>query len=354
MHRTRNALLVLFTFLALLAAGPSARADYIFNEFIGIHRVRDDGTIVRGYGAPAGAPIEEDSQDYAVTPDFKIVYDFTNSLGYSDITYASDVETGQTLPAKYLHSGLNPPNQNFILVARQALIRPNDPFQIGDLFVVSAADLQSLQSNPSKDVIKRYNRTTDSYVETIVPPTSQHIYDFAFGPDNQLYISGETGIYRYSGTPLPPPFPSSFNWQTVISGVNGMITFGPDGRLYVRNLMTGNIDRYTTAGSFVDTFIPDSAIPDDPNIEERAKTIQFGVDGNLHVNIFHPIGGNSWGAIGKYDGTTGNLLSILSLGTLPNPQIPAGRITYLPVPEPSSFVFMLAGVALMTRRSRAC
>jgi hypothetical protein len=80
-----------------------ARADYILNgaEFA-TYRIRDDGTPAGGYVPPPGprSMVETFGEDYAVTPDFKTVYQFTNSLGHSDLIFAYDVASGAYLPDK--------------------------------------------------------------------------------------------------------------------------------------------------------------------------------------------------------------------------------------------------------------
>src|SRR5207253_1653939 len=134
----------------------------------------------------------------------------------------------------------------------------------GDLFVISENVCIGCLPN-----IQRYNRVMDKYVETIHPPTTQHLYDFAFGPDNRLYMAANQGIFVYQEAPAGFQLLSS---APLLGSVTGNITFGPDGRLYVRNVANGNVERYTPLGSFVDTLIPAAAMP-------GSGSIQFGADG---------------------------------------------------------------------------
>jgi hypothetical protein len=189
--------------------------------------------------------------------------------------------------------------------------------------------------------IKRFNRTTSSpanYIESIDPPSTQGIIDFGFGPDNRLYMAAQNGIYVYqesmSGFNLVSPTP-------LLGSVTGNITFGPDGNLYLRDSLSGNVNRYTTTGTFIDTFIPAATIPG------GASSIQFGVDGNLHLLI-------GSGEIGKYSGTSGNLLKLINFAG-PGPTFfwsAQGRVTYVPVPEPASILLAIMGsTAICLRRS---
>lgn len=221
---------------------------------------------------------------HAVAPDLSTVYFSTNTLGYSFDIPAFDSDSGDWLPDATLHSGFiyaaNP--DDYIIQARQALIRGVDPLGAGDFFVISRSGASAF-SSPDLSEIKRYNRTTDSYVETISPPTPQLIYDFAFGPDNRLYMAGANGVYPFADR-LRFPSDSKFSavnpFQPAITNATGSIAFGPDGLLYLRNIDTGNIDRYTLAGAPLGTFIPASAIIDRaisyPAIQVGRGSIQFG------------------------------------------------------------------------------
>ena len=60
------------------------------------------------------------------------------------------------------------------------------------------------------------------------------------------------------------------------------------------------------------------------------------------------------GEIGKYDGASGNLLKLIDFAG-PGPIFfwyAQGRVTYLPVPEPSSLVLAIAGATLLAVRRR--
>lgn len=319
--------------LAVGFSGGVVQADYLLSggEGSGTFRIRDNGDLVGYYyPSPEDQGLEESfGEDYAATPDLQTVYQFTNSLGFSRTVFAYDVLSREYQPAKNLHTfGFPPPNEDFILNARSALIRPSDPLGTGDLFVISGWFFAPLpEIHPQ---IKRFDRETDSYVESIDSPTSGGILDFTFGPDNRLYMAAEEGVFIYEESA------TGFNLVSatpLIGSLTGAIAFGPDGNLYVRRIDTGNVERYTSAGVFVDIFIPAASIPGSSTVNYYGfpLSIQFGVDGNMHVLANSTL-------IGKYAGATGSLLSLTDFHDNPSFSFALGRVTYLPVPEPSSIL----------------
>jgi hypothetical protein len=349
-------------FCSLFVSRAPVQADYVLGEYTSTYRIRDDGTLVGTYIPPADAVdaaiVETIGEDYAVSPDFKTLYQFTNALGYSDVAFAFDVSSRQYLADMTLQS---PPYccaslfPGSIVNARMPLIRAHDPFDAGDLFVISFNLGYPDDETPK---IQRYNRVTDSYVETIDPPTPQMMYDFAFGPDDRLYIAAEEGIFVYEESAVGFDLVSS---TPLIGSVTGTITFGPDGQLYVRDVVSGNIDRYTDEGVFADTFIPATSLPEhggaiDYHLPGRGS-IQFGADGNLHLLSKHggdPGPGPFRYIVGKYDGANGNLLAEIELTDSSTFLLASGRVTYLPIPEPAGlslaiFAAMCLGVVYRRR-----
>src|SRR4029079_19154561 len=110
-------------------------------------------------------------------------------------------------------------------------------------------------------------------------------------------------------------------------------------RLYLRNFATGDVQRYTSSGVFVDTFLSHD---DYPNI----GTIQFGIDGNLHA--FQVVSGGN--QMRKFDPSSGALLASTPAGFMAN-----SRTTYIPVPEPCgvSLIAIFAASIVSHRRSRS-
>ena len=233
--------------LALASITASAQADYILNggEFEGTFRIHDNGEEFREYFPPASARnlVETYGEDYAVTPDLSTLYQFTNSLGSSFYDFVYDVNSYSYLPNKLLRTGYD--FNSSIYNASMALIRPSDPTGKGDLFVISGDAGFPAGVLPE---IKRFNRTINNalanYIESIDPPTAQHIIDFGFGPDNRLYMAAQNGIYVYqesaAGFNLVSPTP-------LLGSLTGNLTFGPDGNLYLRDSVSGNVNRYSTA-----------------------------------------------------------------------------------------------------------
>lgn len=327
--------------VAVCFGSRSVQADYVVSGGDRTFRVRDNGEIVGFYHPAPEDVLETYGEDYAVTPDLQTVYQFSNALGYSATIYAFDTLSREYQPDENLHSGFPPVSENFIQNAKQGLIRSVDPLGAGDLFVLSG--WLGGGFNPQ---IKRYDRETDSYVESIESPTADGILDFTFGPDNRLYMAADEGIFIYqesaTGFDLVSPTP-------LIGSLTGAIAFGPDGNLYLRRIDTGNVERYTSAGAFVDTFIPAASIPGLSTVDYHGfpMSIQFGVDGNMHLLASDTL-------IGKYSGANGSLLSLTDFGGNSSYSFAWGRVTYLPVPEPSSLLLacLTSGCLAASRRSR--
>ena len=350
-------LAALVTFIGDGISSVNVRADYILNggEAIGTYRIRDDGTLVGYYSPPedVASEVETYGEDFAVTPDFQTVYQFTNTLGVSGLIFAYDTNSREYLPGGLLHVGCcDFSNKDQLIInASISLIRSNDPYGAGDLFSISENFGYPQFPEEAIPKIQRFDRETDQWVESILPPTSQHIYDFAFGPDNRLYMAAEDGIFVYEESSITHRF-DLLSSAPLLDDVTGTITFGPDGRLYVRNAESGNVDRYTLDGMFVDNFILAAAIPENtiglwPPYPPRGS-VQFGVDGNLHLLVTQSLGQ----AIGKYDGENGELISLIHFGNDESGLSAIGRVTYLPIPEPASLLLIMTAAILFGFRLR--
>jgi hypothetical protein len=330
--------------LCTLLIPQFAFADYIGRDPSiipgGTKRVRDDGTLVFFYDAGLPQSISNQIETYgeanAVTPDLTKVYDFVNTLGYSNYVIGSDINTGQYLPANTFATpccSFPPPTDNYIEQARQPLVT-----KANDLLVLSR--IQPAQSGQDFWQIKHYDLNTNTFIESINPPTPGRIDDIAYrgvasGGGDQLYFSTPLGVFKTT-RPLPtfisPNFTPLSSFATpLVAGVDGNIAIGPDTLLYVRNFANGDVQRYnSTTGAFIDTFISHTSFP-------NLGTIQFGVDGNLHA-----YGGS--GDILKFSGATGALLATTHTNLL------NGRITFVPVPEPATGLLALVGAAFLFGR----
>ena len=313
-------------------------------------RIRDNGTVVStNYTSTVPLSIQNALETYdagvALTPDLAKLYTLVNTLGFSNYVIAADTSTGQFRAADtFALSQQFPPlsgDNNYIGVS--GIVQP---LIAGDeLFTLSRANFPG--GGPENWQIKRFDLATHALLEVINPPTTQHLQDIAVDPlTSRLYASGTAGIYSFNRTFSFTP-PSSFGFvygttpQLLIPGVSGNLAIGP-GLLYVKNSANGDIQRYTTSGAFIDTFISHNAYP-------NLGTIQFGVDGNLHVYQ----GGSGFppaSNILKFSGINGNLLS-----STPNSYLTNQRITFVPVPEPASWLVLVIGAAVCScsRRTTA-
>jgi hypothetical protein len=332
----RNNLWARIFFLALCTVNfpRFSLADYIVGTYTyygGVYRINDFGGTMTDYIAPLPQSLKQDIEAYgagvAVTPDRSKVYSLVNSLGFSNYVLASNVSTGQ-----YLSSDTLTPSSNYSNLGPDYLNQAKEPLLTSsELFVLS----ELYESGPGNHwQVKRFNLSTHALLQTIDPPTPQHIEDIALNPTaSRLYVASADGIYSYSK--------SGSNYSTsptlIVPGVDGKLAYGPDGQLYVKNLANGDVQRFTTVGAFVDTFISHVAFP-------NLGTMEFGADGNLH--IFQDIVSSDYDRILTF-GSNGALL--YSTQTYAPYGGPFTSFTYLPAlaPEP-------CGLAMLCTAAAAC
>jgi hypothetical protein len=326
----RLARVACLTLCALLTA-QSSFADYIggIGTSTGeILRIADNGTTLpTSFVANVPQSIKNQTEtiveSMTITPDLKKAYSFTNTLGFANYVLAWDTNTSQFRQTDtFSPTGVG---DDYVNNARMPVIVGNE------IFVTSFIG-QNFSGNRQ---VKRYSLTSHSLLETIDPLVPQAVDDIALNSSgSSLYVAGTSGIYRY--TKSAGVYENGLA-TLLIPGVDGNIAFGPDSRLYVRNFANGDIQRYTTSGAFIDTFISHN---DYPNL----NTIQFGVDGNLHAYQFT----RGPSQIRKFDPTTGSLLS-----STPAPFNGDSRITYIPAPEPSGLTLVAIGLAFAASHRRA-
>ena len=340
MTRSFRSFLVVAVALSMIDWRLPARADFVLTNGYSAYRLREDGTLAFSYDSFLPPEIVNTIENYAeggatVNTDRRAVYVFSNSLGFADII-ASDVDSGAYRPdlSMLLTFGIFlPPPDAYVFQARRPLFFEANPHGLGDLFVISGVFIGG--GNAPDSQIKRFDTASRSFVEAIDPPTGEGFFDFAFGPDNRLYFSTSSAIFAYSEDPAQgfDAFDGPLAGPPLISNAHGFLAFGPDGNLYVSDSVTGNIDRYSTAGVFTDTFIPASAL-------QNGGTIAFGPDGNLYVAeccFITPY--DFLAGISKYDGTTGQFLGRTLDGYLG----PRDRIWILPIPEPTTLLLAMVG-----------
>jgi RHS repeat-associated protein len=167
----------------------------------------------------------------------------------------------------------------------------------GNLYV---GDYGSLAGGSNPPSIRRYNGTTGVFMNVFVSGggLTSNPTGIIFGPDGNLYVCNDldgNSVLRYNGTTgLPMPSPGNTGATFVAAGSGGLIrpqgiAFGPDGNLYVSGQQNFAVIRYSgTTGAFIDVFA--SGFP------TGLEGIRFGPDGNLYVVC---------NGVQRYNGTTG-------------------------------------------------
>jgi streptogramin lyase len=174
----------------------------------------------------------------------------------------------------------------------------------GNLYVISSGT----------GAILRYDGGTGAFRDVFVPAGSGGLgspQGLVFGPDGNLYVSGfvfstqTSAILRYDGGTgaFRDVFVSSLG-----SGSNSKPVFGPDGNLYINSqpsftgTATGTILRFDgRAGAFLNTFVSRGS-----GGLGFANDVVFGPDGNLYVlNVL-----DNGAEILRYDGRTGAFLNV--------------------------------------------
>jgi hypothetical protein len=140
--------------------------------------------------------------------------------------------------------------------------------------------------------VREYHGTNGVPIQNIGEGVFGIAIDCAFGPDRQLYITCGAGIMRYDIEA------DTFN-IFVPMGSGGMdsptfLTFGPDDHIYVSNLSTHSILKYSgTNGSYMGSFVTSGS-----GGLTAPYGLKFGPNGNLFVTS-----GNN--AVKEYSGSDG-------------------------------------------------
>ena len=161
----------------------------------------------------------------------------------------------------------------------------------GDLFVAC--------SQNAKSQILRYSISGEFKVVFAQGGGLVHPYEPAFGPEGDLYVTGQDNdaVFRYDGAT------GAFKSVFVAANSGGLknvrgLTFGPDKNLYVASRDTHAVLRFDgKTGALIDSFVA-------PSSGGLARPIQvhFGPDGNLYV------GSLGLHAVLRYDGKTGKFI----------------------------------------------
>jgi glucose/arabinose dehydrogenase len=195
-------------------------------------------------------------------------------------------------------------------------------------------------TDSSNSAVRRYAAATGAPVGTngeFVTPGSGGLslpYDVAWNSGQTFFfvsslVTDQVLRYNSNGT-----FNNAFITGSTISSPNGIV-FGPDGNLYVSMSDGANADRINryngTTGAFIDTFVSaGSGSLDGPG------GLAFGPDGNLYV------ASQNNNSILRYNGSTGAFIDIYASG-LGVPQ----ELIFLSsaVPEPSTWALIVGTLA---------
>ena len=156
------------------------------------------------------------------------------------------------------------------------------------------------------DHILQYDASSSQFLDTLITTPFHATGDLLFnglsamalGPDNQLYVTGETSnrIYKFKAT--TGEFLGSF-----VKPANGYpdnpryLILGPDTNFYLSNTSTNEVIRYHgTTGEFLGVFVQANA-----GGLMKPEGLLFGPDGHLYVT-------SQSGEVLRYDGTTGNFI----------------------------------------------
>ena len=203
-----------------------------------------------------------------------------------------DGETGEFIDVFASGNGLDSPNG--------AIFGPDGNFYVN--------------SELSNEVL-RYDGETGEFIDVFASGKGLNgPVDLVFGSDGNLYVTSGaffdettigTQVLRFDGTTgeFIDVFASG-------NGLNspGVLTFGPDGNLYVNSFGSDEVLRFDgTTGEFIDVFASGSSL-DEPT------GLGFGLDGNLYVS------GRGNDGVLRFDGTTGEFIDVFASGEgLDNP-----------------------------------
>jgi hypothetical protein len=204
----------------------------------------------------------------------------------------------------------------------------------GNLYVVSI-EFPPTTNSPGR--VMRYDGRTGAFIDTFIAPgTGELIFpsDLLFRGDTLLISDTQLGVLRFdanTGAPLG---------VFIAPGSGGLssfqqITLGPSGDLFASDRQGGRVLRYDGAtGAFAGTFVDMGS----GGLGEPTG-LDFGSDGDLYV-----ADGSSLQVL-RYDGSTGAFDGVAGDLSWPGASLFPKFLVAVPIPEPSTYALMLAGLA---------
>jgi hypothetical protein len=286
--------------------------------------------VIDGFGS-----LPESVDAIAMGPD-GYLYAALNNLGQIDLIRLNTA-TGQTVvPTDYVCCGVGVPFASFF--GGPVYVLEFDPH--GDLF---GGHVDWMTGSPDDPVsIRRIDGSLGTLKGEVSLGPNRFILGIDFASDGEsffvlhgplTYLPGqgarEVSIYSYSATHDIFTETSSF----LVGLEENDLRVGPDNLLYISNPLTNGVDRYTTAGAYVDEFI-----------EEYVYDLHW-LEGEM-------IGLTPDGRVVKFDPIDGSIIMTLidasnyaGLGTLQF----YGMSAFSVIPEPSAVCLMMCWLPALVR-----
>jgi sugar lactone lactonase YvrE len=275
---------------ALVGMAAPARADVILASYFdsAILRFGEDGTPLPPIVPPGGTSGVLAPSGITFGPDGFLYVSNQASVfvpGAPDFIAKIDPGTGSVVPFIILASGYVPAGLRF---------GPD-----GNLYVSHNG---GLMAGPGSGAVDLYDSTTGAFIRSVVTNVTQPT-NLVFDSTGDLYVSsyGDSTIVRFDGSNS-----STF----VAAGSGGLqspagLQFGPDGNLYVVDLLLGAVHRYDLTGAPIDDFIAEGGQLNN----QFPSDLLFDRNGNLLVADLGPSYTDPDGNIKAFDAAKGNYLA---------------------------------------------
>jgi streptogramin lyase len=294
-----------------------------------VQRFDESGNLVPAFSTGG---LYESVQDVTIGPDGTI-YSIQNSIGFTDVTKL-DPNSGSTIGE---FNGISDSTGAFAEEPDAAAFGPDGFLYVGSTAYMSDGATNIFRINPTTGAATQYMKITG-------PVTPSWIQSLAFGPGNNLYfVDGPGGLDDYSGgaqilryDPISKTLFPIISASSGEAALTGGIAFAPTGNLAVDT--SNGIAEYATGGTFVETLVPAGL-----GGLSGAGPIVFGPDGDLYA--VSP--GNQ--EILRYNAITGQFLGTY----VSSDQLGDYEVTGIAfVPEPTTLLPLVAGLALLCRRAK--